>query len=191
MSDFQAGEESVLAYFVSTYSKPLRFFAYNLLRNKQVAEEIVSDSFYKLWERRQNFVLETNVKAFLYISTRNACYDYLSSPKNKIPFLDERVAWEMPDIAADLEADIVLAETIHAISREIDGLPSQQAAIFRMTYLEGLNSEEISKRLGISANAVFVSRSKALARLRTLFKGKEDLLYVALFQWVVVEKFLN
>src|SRR5690606_26999886 len=131
--------------------KSLRFFAYNIIRNKEAAEEIVSDVFFKLWSGRERFATPQKIKAFLYIATRNACYDYLDSPKNRVHY-DVDITDQLQHPQPDLLAGIIEAELVELVYQEINNLPEQQAAVFRMSYLEGMTTDEICDTLGITAN---------------------------------------
>lgn len=173
LQTLREGHESGLYHFMDSYGKQLRFFAYSLLRRKQVSEEIVSDVFFKLWTHRENFKTSQNVKAFLYIATRNACYDFLESPKNKIQN-DPDITDELEYPQKDFLSQIIELELVDLIYQEINNLPEQQASVFRMSYFEGLTTEEISERLGMTPNAIFLARSRALAKLRMIFRDRPD-----------------
>jgi RNA polymerase sigma-70 factor (ECF subfamily) len=62
-----------LAYrqlFILFYNKLFRFVM-GFTRNRELAEEIVSDVFINLWRRRSNIDEINNLKLYLYISARN------------------------------------------------------------------------------------------------------------------------
>src|SRR5690606_16352483 len=102
--------------------------------DKEAAEEIVSDSFYKLWQGRENAKSVESIKAFLYISTRNACYDYSGKLKNRV-HSEEDALETLVCQNSDILTQIIYTELIQLIAQEVDKLPQQQAAVFRMTYL--------------------------------------------------------
>lgn len=183
LNELQEGHESGLHHFIRLYGKPLRFFAHNIVRNKEAAEEIVSDVFFKLWRGRVNFASVQKIKAFLYIATRNACYDYLDSPKNRVHD-DIDMTDQLLHPQPDLLAKIIEAELVELIYHEINNLPDNQAKVFRMSYVEGMTTEEICDALGMTTNAVFLARSRALARLRVVFKKKQLIWYLVFLQWL-------
>lgn len=190
LRDLHEGQESGLHHFIGIHGKSLRFFAYSLVRNKEVAEEIVSDVFFKLWNGREGFASAQKVKAFLYIATRNACYDYLDSPKNRVLY-DTDVTDELEHPQKDLLVQIIQTELVELIYDEVNNLPEQQASVFRMSYLEGLTTDEISDALGITSNAIFLARSRALARLRIIFKDKQLVWCLAFLHGVDIERWVN
>src|SRR5690606_5342562 len=57
-------------------------------------------------------------------------------------------------------------EVIQLIVPQVICITAQQADVFKLTYFEELETEEISQRLGISTNGVYFARSKALSRIR-------------------------
>lgn len=158
-------------------AEPLRFFAYSITKNKEVSEEIVSESFCKLWQGRTNAVSEKAVKSYLYLVTRNACYDYVGSAYRNSVDLDEELLWDSIETRSDILTQMIYAELIGQIVAELDKLPKHQADVFRLAYLEGMDTDEICEVLGTTANSIYFARSKALAALRLVFKRKDISLY--------------
>lgn len=155
-----------------------------MVSDPAVAEEIVQDTFVKLWIRRSYFEKPTAVKAFLYIATKNACLNHLKSPRNRYVGDIEDVADVLYGDDRDLLTQMIHAELVAELYRELQRLPEQYARIFRMTYFEEKTTEEICASLDISPNAVFTARSKATKLLRRLFKEKDLWLYLGLIQLI-------
>jgi RNA polymerase sigma-70 factor (ECF subfamily) len=183
INDFRNGNEIALEALMEQYVKPLTFFAHKMIRNKESAEEIVSDTFIKLWSARHGFETDGKVKAFLYITTHNACLDFIKSPKNQ----SSRRA-DLPESIIspgnDVLTKIIHAELISIINIEIARLPEQYATIFRLSYFKNLTTKEICEQLNVTENAVFTARSKAKKFLLEVLKDKDFLLYVAFIHLV-------
>lgn len=180
---FKDGKESSLQHYINVHGKSLRFFAYSIVRNKEVAEEIVSDSFFKLWKGRDRVKKEINIKAFLYLVTRNACYDYLDLSK-----LSVEDDFDLGSLERAGEDDIVTKmiriELIQLIIEEVDKLPEQQATIFKMTYLDGFSADEISRKLNTTLNNVYFARSKALSSLKINLSSRGMMPLLALIAFI-------
>jgi RNA polymerase sigma factor (sigma-70 family) len=58
------------------FNPALCFFARRLVNDNAIAQDIVTDVFVKLWQKQADFKTVYSVKAFLYISTRNACLNH-------------------------------------------------------------------------------------------------------------------
>src|SRR5688572_14375969 len=70
-------DRRVFDHLFDQFFRALCYFAANLVGDAEEAKDIALNSFTKLWLRRENFNSILNIKAFLYITTRNACLDYL------------------------------------------------------------------------------------------------------------------
>lgn len=173
----QAGDELGLQHFMNLLAEPLHFFAYSITKNKEASEEIVSESFCKLWFGRANAVSPQSVKSFLYLITRNACYDYMGSAYKKTVDLGDDQLWDKIETRTDVLTQIIYNELIEQIMSELDKLPKQQADVFRLAYLEGMDTQEICTVLGTTANSIYFARSKALSTLKLIFKNKDISLY--------------
>lgn len=180
LEKLQLGDEVGLRFFMTEYGEPLRFFAYKITKNKEVSEEIVSEAFYKLWLGREKAVSVNSIKSFLFLVTRNACYDHTGSSYQKRTTLEVEAVLDREDIGSDILTHIIYTELISQIVVELENLPKQQAEIFRMSYIEGMETDEICHVLDTSASNVYFARSKALSALRLAFKNKDISLYTAL-----------
>ncbi len=171
VTNLQQGQESALCFFMDQYSHALHFHAYKFVKNKDVAREIVSDAFVKLWERRLNLDSGERIKSFLYLVTRNECLDYLKQSRNKYQH-DEEFLVGLESTEENILTKIIYTELIELIVKEIEKLPKQQGQIFQLSVLEGKETEEICEELGTTANNVYFSRSKAISTLKKVFKHK-------------------
>jgi len=179
---FKAHDDHALSAYFDRHARALLLFAQGIIADTSVAEEFVQDAYVKLWIARDRIRNEAHLKSFLYQVTRNACIDHLRTTGNRIQRfaveLDENIG--QPD--ADLLARMIHAETLQLVYREVKKLSPIQQQVFRLTFIEGLTTEEICAALGMTANAIFIARSKALSTLQRLFKGKDLLVYIALVQ---------
>jgi RNA polymerase sigma-70 factor (ECF subfamily) len=50
----------------------------------QLAEEMVQQVFYRIWEKKEQFGVHTSAKAFLYRAVHNECLNYLKQEKHRI-----------------------------------------------------------------------------------------------------------
>ncbi|HYF32515.1 MAG TPA: sigma factor [Chitinophagaceae bacterium] len=67
-------DEGNFSYLFDKYYAAVAFFANRLLKNRERAEDIVSEVFFTLWQKRAEFNAETPIKAFLYTTTRQTCF---------------------------------------------------------------------------------------------------------------------
>ena len=161
------------------YHRSLLYFAKSMVRDQETAEELVADSFVKLWQRRGSFENRNKVKAFLYITTKNACLNHLNSAHARQVFDADSSLDVLQSVDPDSYAKIVQAELVQQIYDEVMKLPEKQREVFRLTFFEELDTDEIARRLDMNPNAIFANRSRAVEALRNIFKNKQ--LWVCLF----------
>ena len=53
-------------------------FAYHFTKNKEQAEEIVSDVFFNIWQKRKNLYQVNNIHFYLYTAVKNQSINYLN-----------------------------------------------------------------------------------------------------------------
>ena len=70
-------DENAFAFLLDTYGKSLYFYCNSILENNTFAEDVVQESFVRLWERRKNFASLLPIRVFLYQTARNKCLDLL------------------------------------------------------------------------------------------------------------------
>ncbi|WP_262248498.1 RNA polymerase sigma factor [Parapedobacter soli] len=160
------------------YHRSLLYFAKSMVRDQETAEELVADSFVKLWQRRDAFENGNKVKAFLYIATKNACLNHLKSAHARQAFEGDSLD-VLQSVDPDSYAQIVRAELMQQIHDEVMKLSEKQREVFRLTFFEELDTHEIAERLGMTPTAIFANRSRAIEALRNIFKNKE--LWLCLF----------
>jgi RNA polymerase sigma-70 factor (ECF subfamily) len=144
----------------------LCFFAKRLVDNEGEGEDIAADSFVKLLNRHDSFDSLPNIKAFLYITTRNACLNYLRQSQRQ--HSSKRELNRLQDKTDEHAlSHMVHAEVLREVEFEIDQLPTRCKEIFKLIYYERRPADEIAAQLGISINTVWVQRAKAIQLIRT------------------------
>jgi RNA polymerase sigma-70 factor (family 1) len=152
IAGFNSGAPNAFGYFFDLYYTRIRYFAYKLLDNKEDSEEIAMESFSKLFDRCRDFNTTSNIEAFLFISTRNSCFNFLKHQQvvlKKQKELDILLQNEVALDAAELETEV-----INAIYLAIEQLTPERKKVFKLLFLEGMKIPEISERLGISVHTV-------------------------------------
>ena len=81
LTAFKNRDAKAFAYIFRLHRKALVYFAEKLLGIREEAEDIVADSFMKLWAKHGDFDSFPAIKSFLYVTTRNACFDFLKYSK--------------------------------------------------------------------------------------------------------------
>ncbi len=163
--DFRKGESQALNAIFKMYYAPLCLFAERMLHDRPAAEDVVGDTFIKLWNRHADFENLMNIKAFLYITTRNACLNLLKQMQRE-SLSRKQLAYLTGDQEGFVLNEIVRSEILQEINREIENLPSQCRKIFKMSYLDGKKNQDIADQLEISVHTVKNQKARAIQLLK-------------------------
>lgn len=164
------GQERALKTVFELYNQRLMYFSMQLVYNKEVAEELVSDAFVKVWNLRENFEDIEKLQAFLYISVKNASLNYLRTTHAQRMTEPIDSLFDLQSQDSDTLLKIIKTELINSIYAEMCKLPEKQREVFVLSFVEELNAEEIGKKLGMSLSAVYANRSRAIATLRGVLR---------------------
>jgi RNA polymerase sigma-70 factor (ECF subfamily) len=150
------------------YYNPLLFFARKFLSNLNEAEEVLSEVFLKLWNKRKDITINSSFQSFLYASVRNKCLDFIRKNSNR-KFESQESASHLISDTTSPDDLMDSADLFYRIEAEIESLPEKRKEIFKMSRNEGLKYNEIAERLGVSIKTVETQMGRSLKHLRTKF----------------------
>jgi RNA polymerase sigma-70 factor (family 1) len=142
-------------------------FAKTIVQSRESAEEIVSDVFIKVWERRKDLEKIENLKIYLYVATRNIAFNYLVKQKRNSTNPIDEVDGEFTSIYFDPEQLLITADMLALIRKAIDQLPAKCKIIFKLAKEDGLKYREIAEVLNISIKTVENQLAIALYKIGT------------------------
>lgn len=152
INEFRKGNPKSLNTIFKLYYAALCYFADRIVANKEEAEDIAAESFYKLWKRHGNFESMYGIRAFLYITTRNACLNYLKQSERISKQQSERI--HLLETSDETFTETTRIEVLREVYAAIENLPPQCKKIVRMSFIEGLKNHEIAEQLNISIHTV-------------------------------------
>ena len=172
-------EDNVSAFemIYRKYAKDMFVYAMNILRKKEVCEDIVQNIFIDFWTKR-NDVKIANLKPYLYQAVKYQIFNYL---RNKKVSVEDLTRINIIDISMDLSQKMEYEELHEAINTQVAKLPNRCQEIFILSRYEHKTNKEISSELGISLQAVKNQISKALKFLRQNISSEEIVFYFLLF----------
>ena len=144
--------------------KGLHAYAYTMLRDEQLAEDIVQGMFMKLWEKKDTIQIEKSLASYLYRAVHNDSLNYLKHLKVKAAHLaHEARSTGSYNNAPDNVSYKQLEERLELALKE---LPEGCRTVFQMSRFEELKYSEIAAKLDISVKTVENQMGKALRILR-------------------------
>ncbi len=132
------------------YYDNLHFFCFSFVKSKEVAEEVVSDVFIKLWQIRNQLQDINNLKVYLYSIAKNFCLNYITRHfKNPVTSLDD-LDIEPVVTMNNPEELCISSDLVNRIRQVIGQLPPQCRLIFQLVKEDGMRYKEVAEVLNIS-----------------------------------------
>lgn len=160
------GDKRAYAEIFFRYNKLLYSHAYNKLREREDAKDIVSEVFYALWAKREQSLPEHNLIGYLFVAVRYKIADFLSRKQVRHHYIQSLQTFI--DKPQEVNTDHLIREKQlkEIIEDEISALPPRMQEIFRMSRFEQLSHKEIAEKLSLSEQTVKDQVKKALRILR-------------------------
>ena len=129
-------------------------------KNKEIADEIVQDTFLKIWEHKESLNSVNSLPGYLHRSVRNNCLNHLKHLAiiNKYEDFYSQMLANAEDYLAITQENgqsiLISKEFEGQIYDAIEKLPEQCRQIFKLSRFEGLKNNEIAEVKGITLNTV-------------------------------------
>ncbi|MGL5705935.1 MAG: RNA polymerase sigma-70 factor [Tannerellaceae bacterium] len=164
------GDDRAYKFLFDHHYAVLCKYANELIQDPFIAETIVGDLIFHLWEIREKIEITTSLRTYLMRATRNRCYNYLTQKNVQhetslsqldIKFLDNYTDSKEHPLGMLLEKELE-DEIICSVNR----LNPECKRVFMESRFENKKNEEIAAELGISINTVKYHIKNALASIR-------------------------
>lgn len=183
------GDERAFRLLYDRHYVLLCRFANQLLNNAALAEEVVDDVIFYLWEHRQEVEIRYSIRAYLMRAVRNHCLNELQLQSHREELhISSFLSPESMDFLDSLFVDnkqplgmLLEQELEEELKRSIDELPLECRKVFYKSRFEQKKYEEIATELGISVNTVKYHIKNALAFLQRRLGSYLKLLIVYIF----------
>lgn len=172
----EVNEKAYEALFKQFY-EPLCRYAYSILQNQEEVEDIVQETFCKLWDQRNKLEIHTSIKSYLYRMVHNTCLNKIKKTQMQSGH-HEQIACNSVSSGNNVEYEIIHKELHRQIQDAIAALPERCRQVFMLSRIQQLSYMEIAQEMNISPNTVETQIVKALKTLRIQLK---DYLLFALF----------
>jgi RNA polymerase sigma-70 factor (ECF subfamily) len=181
------GDDAVFAALVDAWSPGLMRVARMHVRDRQVAEEVVQETWIAVLRGIDRFEGRSSLRTWVYRIAMNTAKTRAQREARSIPFsaaaradepsvdpdrflsADHRAAggWALgPSEWPTPEEELLSGETREVIMRAIDELPESQRAVITMRDVEGLSSEEVAEILEITDGNQRVLLHRARSKVR-------------------------
>jgi RNA polymerase sigma-70 factor (family 1) len=169
ISEFQRGKSWAFEQIFHRYYGRICYFITKLVSDHEIAKDIASDVFLKVYEKKRQFKTEENIKAFLYVASRNQALNHLN--RNKITEkVHKNIAHALSGEPSESKVlcAIMDAEVLRQLNQAIEALPKQCRRVSKLS-LDGLNTGQIAVALNLSPQTVRNTKARALKILKSKF----------------------
>ena len=182
----KAGDASAFEQLVRQYDRQIFRVAQHITQNREDAEDIAQDVFFKAYQKREQFQGNSKFSTWLVRIAVNESLMRLRKRKtSKTVSMDEDVHTEEGSIPRDFaewrpnpEQLYGQSELSDILRKTIQGLPPGFRTVFTLRDVENLSTEETAEALGLSVPAVksrlLRARLQLRERLSRYFKAKKE-----------------
>jgi len=169
------GDAQAFAAFYEGYAVKLAFYVSRFLGSDLWAEEIVQDTFLKLWSIRETIGEVEYPAGFVYRMIANRAKDHLKRQEHEIK-LQQHMARYLQQANTNTTQEQVDYQMSEKLFRTAIGqLPAQRALVYKMRHEQGLSYEEIARELDLSRHTVRNQLNLALQNIRTYLLEHGDI----------------
>jgi RNA polymerase sigma-70 factor, ECF subfamily len=164
------GDSEAFRALVERHSRTVFRLAYRMTGNEQDAEDVVQESFLRVYRQLGRFESRANFGTWLYRIVANCSVDLMRSKQAR----HDQVRGESIDAAVEMPAAQTpgperlaqSAEIQERVREALGALSPLERAAFTLCHHEGRSIEEISKTLGLGTSAAKHSVFRAVKKLR-------------------------
>ena len=150
--------------FVLLHSR-LKQFAYSILKSGEEADELVSDLFIRIWQKRDKLTAIQSPLFYFYTTAKNLALTRLKKQKRQVSLSAKDWLVQMNSIYFDPEQLMVTEEMMRQIKKAINDLPPRCRLIFKLIKEDGLKYKETAELLHLSVKTVEAQMAIALRRI--------------------------
>ena len=152
---------------VDLYSDGIYRFALKMLKNTELAQDNVQDSYEKLWVKHAE-VDSTKVKSYLFTTSYNASVDTLRKEKRKMEYSNQ--------LSDDSSTSNIYFDVSEVLNKAVELLPEIQKSVLLLRDYEGYSYEEIGEITSLNESQVKVYIYRARLSLKNYLVSIENLI---------------
>ena len=154
---------------IQEYQKPLYYHIRNIVLNHDDADDVLQNTFIKVFSNIQNFKGESKLYSWMYRIAANESLSFIEQRAKKQGISTEEIQNKMIN---RLESDVYFEgdEFQLKLQKAIATLPEKQQLVFKMKYFEELKYENISEILDTSVGALKANYHHAVKKIEDYLK---------------------
>jgi RNA polymerase sigma factor (sigma-70 family) len=163
----------ILEKIMIEYGDELVRLAFSYVKDKEIAKDMVQNTFIKCYKNLDSFRFDAQIKTWLYRITINECKDYLKSWNYKMVQVKSFINETTRSILPSTEKTVMDHYNNEEMKENIFSLPKVYREVIYLYYYDSLKTEEIANVLDIPVNTVKTRLRRAKQRLESVIKEAE------------------
>jgi RNA polymerase sigma-70 factor (family 1) len=179
ISALKKGDKQAFKTIYENNIEGLMAFINGYTKNKSQTEDIVQETFIKLWNIRETLNQNISISGFLYKTAYNNFIDNYRKKQRELSMLDNWMYKRLMEMTMDDED--IKANKIKHILKAIEELPPRCKEVFTLSKFEQLKYSEIAEKLNLSIKTVEAQMGRAFSLIRKEVKDKDLLNFFIYF----------
>ncbi|MEO9805147.1 MAG: RNA polymerase sigma-70 factor [Reichenbachiella sp.] len=165
------GDKEAFSRMFHEYYGKLFGLARYYVKSNELAEEVVDDTFVKIWQKRKKLSGVKNLEAYLYTIIKNHSLNQIRTNSDRQFMSIDNVDLKIKMIARNPEEQLLSKEMLSVMEHSVSSLPERCGLVYRMVKDDGLSYKEVAAMLKISVKMVEKHVGTALRRIRQEMTG--------------------
>jgi RNA polymerase sigma-70 factor (family 1) len=171
------GDEKAFIELFHAYTPKLLPFVMKLTRNEHLAQEMIQETFLRLWINRAALINVNEPASWVFRIAANVSITWLRKQSNRQRLLQ---AVELKEVSDNAIEKLETKELSLIISKAVEALPERRKEIYRLSREQGLNHQQIAEKLQLSTNTVANQIGISLKFIREFINKETGLSVVTL-----------
>jgi RNA polymerase sigma-70 factor (ECF subfamily) len=173
------GDEKAISLLYEHYGDTLYGVAYKVVRDEELAQDILQESFIKIWNKAHTYDPgKAKLFTWLFRITRNTSIDKLRSLSNKA---EKEIQIDVSDVYNVGEENI--RPELMDMKKQLGKIEPKYQIVLEALFFEGMTQQEASEELGIPLGTVKSRLKIGLRELRKIYGAASCLLFYFI-QWL-------
>ncbi len=183
LSSLKIGDQHAFEYLFECYHAKLFIYCFRFVKSKDLADEIVQETFIKVWNFRERIDLQYTFTSFLFKIAFNSIIDFQRKVARDAS-LQKEMFFHIQQSHNRTEDELIYQDLERLSKQAIEQMPEQQRIVFKMSRDKGMSHEEIATTLGISPNTVKVHIFNSLKHIRNFLQQNTDVSFIILLSFL-------
>lgn len=177
----KAGSQKAFTMLYNTHYRAVYCNVYNIVKNKDVADDLTSETFLKAFKSIDKFTKDISFEMWLKTIANHHSIDFIRSGKKSQGdlYIDDELEQEFVHTDySNPEKEMIKKEESEMLAKTISKMGSRQKEIIQMRFTEELTYQEIADRLGLSIGTIkhYLHRykEKIISNINQKSKKNED-----------------